>query len=172
MTESPRLELSLLCVFLFFLFVCFINSVWNHRSSRSVEEWTWTEIGFGSTYTLRGARSTDTHPTCSPGGQGEEGARQTAVRPGVKHSTFMLFFFIVLYIAAAVWVWRTWSPTVFVCALRQARIICMVCYKLSRAGIACQNSSTCVCVSDCSCMGISPGPPPPTHTLMMTAVLK
>lgn len=62
--------------------------------------------------------------------------------------------------------WRTWLHTVFVCTLREARIICMVCLKLSRAAIACQNSSTCVCVSDCGSMGISPGlQHPPTHTL-------
>lgn len=55
--------------------------------------------------------------------------------------------------------------TVFVCALREARIICMVCFKLSRAAVACQNSSTCVCVSDCSSAGGDlPGPPTSTHS--------
>lgn len=144
----------------------FINSFWNHRSIRSTEKWTWTEIGFWSTYTLRRARSTDTHPTCSPGGRrgvgGEEGARQIAVCPGVKHSAVMPFFFYLFLL------WRPCESVEDILSLcvrlekPGSYAWCVI--KPSRAAIACQNSSTCVCVSDCGSTGDLPGPPPPTHT--------
>lgn len=117
----------------------------------------------------KGQKHRHTPYTCSPrrmaGSGGQEGARQIAVCQRMEHSAVMLFFSICFCCGGRVRVWRTWLHTVFVCTLREARIICMVCYKLSRAAIACQNSSTCVCVSDCGSVGISLGLHHPlTHT--------
>lgn len=154
MTESPRLELILLCCF-------FINSFWNHRSSRSMGERTWTEIGFWGTYTLRRARSTDTHPTCSPAlirksGRGGCSTDSCTSRGETFHIHALFSFHF--YCGGCVWECGGHSSILSLCVrLEEAWIICMVCYKLSRAAIACQNSSTCVCVSDRSSMGTSPG---------------
>lgn len=168
MTESRRLKLALAFCFL-------INSFWNHRLSMGI----WRnehgqKLAFKALIPWEGLEA-QTHTLPAHLEDGRESGRggcstDSCTSRGETFHSHALFF---LFVSVAEAMWECGGHTVFVCTLREARIICMVCYKLSRAAIACQNSSTCVCVTDCGSVGMSLGLQHPlTHSRQQFEIWK
>lgn len=153
MTESPRLEL--VCFFFVLTHFGFIGwvGVWSNEH--------WQKLAIKALTPWEGLEAqTHTLPAPLEGESGGGGCSTDSCMSGGETFRSHALFSICFYCGGRVRLWRTWWHTVFVCTLREARIICMVCYKLSRAVIA---SAQPVFVR-LQLYGDFPGPPPPTRT--------